>query len=140
MARRTDILDALVTHLAANTTAHVNNVHKSYKYLDDINDFPTITFLPQTETRVTRGADFRQGLLNIFVRGYVYSEDDALGTAETFGMAVDDAIETFAANNRALQVEEARVTEFRTDEGLFHPYGMADLSLQILYEVDDAIK
>jgi len=28
------------------------------------------------------------------------------------------------------------VTEFRTDEGLFHPYGMADLSLQILYEVE----
>jgi len=140
MARRTDILDALVTHLAANTTAHVNNVHKSYKYLDDINDYPTITFLPQTETRVSRGADFRQGLLNIFIRGYVYSEEDALGTAETFGMAMDDALDTFAENNRTLQVEEARVTEFRTDEGLFHPYGMADLSLQILYEVDDAIK
>ena len=140
MARRTDILDALVTHLAANTTAHVNNVHKSYKYLDDINDWPTITFLPQTETRISRGADFRQGLLNIFIRGYVYSEEDALGTAETFGMAMDDSIETFAENNRTLQVEEARVTEFRTDEGLFHPYGMADLSLQILYEVDDAIK
>ena len=140
MARRTDTLDALVTHLAANTTAHVNNVHKSYKYLDDINDWPTITFLPQTETRISRGADFRQGLLNIFIRGYVYSEEDALGTAETFGMAMDDSIETFAENNRTLQVEEARVTEFRTDEGLFHPYGMADLSLQILYEVDDAIK
>ena len=140
MARRTDILDALVAHLATNTTALVNNVHKSYKYLDDINDWPTITFLPQIETRISRGADARQGLLNIFVRGYIYSEEDALGEAETFGMAIDDAIETFPATNRALQVEEARVTEFRTDEGLFHPYGMADLSLQILYEVDDAIK
>ena len=140
MARRTDILDALVAHLATNTTAHVNNVHKSYKYLEEINDWPTITFLPQVETRISRGADARQGLLNIFVRGYIYSEEDTLGEAETFGMSIDDAIETFPANNRALQVEEARVTEFRTDEGLFHPYGMADLSLQILYEVDDAIK
>ena len=55
MARRTQILDALVDHLAANTDAVANNVHKRYLYLNDINDFPTITFLPQTERRVQRG-------------------------------------------------------------------------------------
>ena len=53
--------------------------------------------------------------------------------------ASDDALETFTANNRALEVEESRVLEFRTDEGLFHPYGMADLTVQILYEVEDAV-
>ena len=139
MARRTQIVDALVDHLAANTDAMTNNVHKRYLYLNEINDFPTITFIPQSEARVARGGGFRQGVISVFVRGYVYDEEDALGTAETFGMQIDDAIETFPETYRNFEVEETRVTEFRTDEGLFHPYGMADLSLQILYEVEDAV-
>ena len=52
MARRTQILDALVDHLAANTDANANNVHKRYLYINDVNDFPTITFMPQNESRV----------------------------------------------------------------------------------------
>ena len=52
---------------------------------------------------------------------------------------IDDALETFPETYRNREVEEARVVEFRTDEGLFHPYGMADLTVQILYEVDDAV-
>ena len=66
MARRTQILDALVDHLAANTDAAQNNVHKKYLYMNDVNDWPTITFLPQTERRIQRGGGFRQGLFSIF--------------------------------------------------------------------------
>ena len=139
MARRTQILDALVDHLAANTDAAQNNVHKKYLYMNDVNDWPTITFLPQTERRIQRGGGFRQGLFSIFIRGYIYNEEDALGEAETFGMQIDDALENFSETYRSFQVEEARVLEFRTDEGLFHPYGMADLTVQILYEVEDAV-
>ena len=139
MARRTQILDALVDHLVTNTDAVANNVHKRYLYLNEVNDWPTITFIPQSEVRVSRGADARQGIIDLFLRGYIYDDDDPLGEAETFGMQIDDAVETFRDSNRALEVEEARVLEFRTDEGLFHPYGMADLTIQILYEVEDAV-
>ena len=51
----------------------------------------------------------------------MFIQEDALGEAETFGMQIDDAIETFPETYRSFEVEEARVTEFRTDEGLFHP-------------------
>ena len=139
MARRTQILDALVDHLVTNTDAVANNVHKRYLYLNEVNDWPTITFIPQGEVRVSRGAGARQGIIDLCLRGYIYDGDDPLGEAETFGMQIDDAVETFRDSNRALEVEEARVLEFRTDEGLFHPYGMADLTIQILYEVEDAV-
>ena len=139
MARRTQILDALVDHLVTNTDAVANNVHKRYLYLNEVNDWPTITFIPQGEVRASRGAGARQGIIDLFLRGYIYDDDDPLGEAETFGMQIDDAVETFRDSNRALEVEEARVLEFRTDEGLFHPYGMADLTVQILYEVEDAV-
>jgi len=140
MARRTQIIDALVDHLASNTDIHANNVFKRYLYLDDINDWPTITMMPQTETRIHRGADARQGIFTVFIRGYVYSEEDSLGTAETFAQQIDSAIDTFADTYVQYEVEEARVIELRTDEGLFHPYGMADITLQVVYEVSNEIK
>jgi len=45
MARRTQIIDALVDHLVANTDVLTNNVTKRYAYLDEVNDFPAITLV-----------------------------------------------------------------------------------------------
>ena len=47
-----------------------------------------------------------------------------------------DIIDEFAASHRDLEVEEARVLAFRTDEGLMAPYGIADLDIVIVYEVN----
>ena len=44
--------------------------------------------------RVLHAGGFRQGVISVFIRGYVYSEED-VGEAETFGMQIDDALETF---------------------------------------------
>lgn len=140
MARRTQIVDALVDHLAANTDALPSNVIKRYAYLDEVNDFPAITITSASERRIHRGADARQGIFTVFIRGYVYSEEDSLGTAETFAQQIDSAIDTFADTYVQYEVEEARVIELRTDEGLFHPYGMADITLQVVYEVSNDIK
>ena len=52
------------------------------------------------------------------------------------GEEIEDAVETFAASAREHEVEEARVLSFTTDEGLFAPYGIADLEAQIVYEVN----
>ena len=56
MARRTDIIEALVGHLGTNTDVHANNVHRTYKYMHDLNDFPAITFIPNREDRDHFGA------------------------------------------------------------------------------------
>ena len=45
-------------------------------------------------------------------------------------------IEPFAEAHRDLSVEFAGVQSFRTDEGLMSPYGIADLTITITYEVE----
>lgn len=136
--RRTDILDALVTHLATNTTALVNNIDKQYHVLDEVNDFPAITFLPQGEVRTHRGDGRKLATLTILVRAYVHDGDgsEIIGIAESFGDEIEEAITTFARNHRSLGVEESDVVTFRTDEGLFAPYGLADMEAIIVYEVN----
>ena len=139
MARRTDIIEALVGHLGTNTDVHANNVYRTYKYMHDLNDFPAITFIPNREDRDHFGAGQVHGILAIQLRCYVYDGDtaDIADECERLADQIEAAVDTFSAANRALEVEEARVISLRTDDGLMTPYGVADLQISILYRLED---
>jgi hypothetical protein len=139
MARRTDIIEALVGHLGTNTDVHANNVHRTYKYMHDLNDFPAITFIPNREDRDHFGAGQVHGILAIQLRCYVYDGDtaDIADECERLADQIEAAVDTFSATNRALEVEEARVVSLRTDDGLMIPYGVADLQISILYRLEN---
>ena len=139
MARRTDIIEALVGHLGTNTDVHANNVHRTYKYMHDLNDFPAITFIPNREDRDHFGDGQVHGILAVQLRCYVYDGDtaDIADECERLADQIEAAVDTFAAANRALEVEEARVVSLRTDDGLMTPYGVADLQISILYRLED---
>ena len=139
--RRTQIIDAFRDHIVANTDVLDGNCQRFFVYLHEINDFPFIAFLPQEEIRNHRGAGRKIAVISIFIRAYVYNGDDPQTEAETIGFSIEQAIETFApsATARSFKVEEARVDFSRTDEGLFKPYGFADLDIEIFYEVSNDI-
>ena len=139
MARRTDIIEALVGHLGTNTDVHANNVHRTYKYMHDLNDFPAITFIPNREDRDHFGDGQVHGILAVQLRCYVYDGDtaDIADECERLADQIEAAVDTFSSTNRALEVEEARVVSLRTDDGLMTPYGVADLQISILYRLED---
>ena len=139
MARRTDIIEALVGHLGTNTDVHANNVYRTYKYMHDLNDFPAITFIPSREDRDHFGDGQVHGILAIQLRCYVYDGDtaDIADECERLADQIEAAVDTFAPANRALEVEEARVVTLRTDDGLMTPYGVADLQISILYRLEN---
>ena len=57
------------------------------------------------------------------------------------GMAAVVITASFSANvaARANGVSDARVISFRTDEGLLQPYGVADLEIQIFYDLEENV-
>ena len=136
--RRTQIIEALVTHLADNTSILEANISRNYHVLDEVNDFPALTMIPQLETREHRGAGRKIATFTIQIRAYTFDGDgsEIIGVTEDLGEEIDSAVDTFAASAREFQVEESRVIAFTTDEGLFAPYGIADLEIQIAYEVN----
>ena len=134
--RRTNIVNAYVEKLKTISDLGGFNVFREFKYLDDINDFPTIALLPRVEQRLTIGAGRKLARLDISIRGYVQSEDTSLELAEALGANVESATTEFASEQQANGVADARVVSFRTDEGLFDPYGVADQDVQILYDVE----
>ena len=136
--RRTQIVEALVSHFATNTTVLEDNITRNYHVLDEVNDFPAITMIPQNEIRDHRGAGRKIATLSLQIRAYAFDGDgsEIIGVTENLAEEIEEAIDTFANSNRQFEVEECRVTALRTDEGLFSPYGIADLEAQIVYEVN----
>jgi hypothetical protein len=134
--RRTQIINALVADLEANTDVAAGNVYKRFKYLDELNDFPSITFLAGGEDRIHYGAGEKFGRMNVQIRNYVFAEDQ-LDAAEELSNNVElSVIDKFAGAHRELGVQSAQVVEFRTDEGLFSPYGIGDQTVTITYEIE----
>jgi len=134
MARRTDIIDAFRQHLATELTNDVAQVFKRYMYMDEINDFPAITFVARNEAREHRGAGRKLAVLRIDLRLYIYDRD--ISDLDLLTRKVEDAINTFTAAQRANAVEITQVVTVDGDEGLMRPYQVADLQILITYDVE----
>jgi len=135
-SRRTDILDALKTHLGQINSVDSNNVYKSYRWIDELNDYPAITFVARSEQRLHRGDARKLALIIISLRAYVYNGDGAMAEVEQLVRDVETQVTSFTSENRDLLVESALVASVRTDEGLMHPYGVGDMDINITYDVE----
>ena len=136
MARRTTIIDAFRTHLATELTNDVAQVSKQYQYMDEINDFPAITFVARGERREHRGNQRKLAALQIDLRLYAYDRD--IDELDLLTRKTEDAINSFQDNATAIaeQVEIVQVVTVDGDEGLMRPYQVADIQLIITYDVE----
>lgn len=130
MSRRTNIINSLIQHITNNTQTRG---FRGLRFLHEVNDFPCFYVHPQSESRTHIAHEVKLAIISCDVRGYVYS--DALNDTELFARTLETAIQTFAKTHLNL-VDECRVTTLRTDEGLMHPYGIVDLTLDILYRIE----
>ena len=136
MARRTTIIDAFRSHLETELTNNVAQVSKQYQYMDEINDFPAITFVARGERREHRGAGRKLAALQIDLRLYAYDRD--ISQLDLLTRECEDAVNSFSTNVTALnnQVEQVQVVTVDGDEGLMRPYQVADVGIIITYDVE----
>ena len=138
--RRKQIIDGFKTELGQTPDVDASNIFKHFKFLDELNDFPSVCFVAGTERRDQLGANRRLATIDIALRGYVFDENN-VDKAEILAQNVESKVDSFSANvaARANGVADARVTSFRTDEGLLKPYGVADLEVEILYDLEENV-
>ena len=138
--RRRQIIDGFSTEIGQTPDVDASNIFKNYKFLDEINDFPSVCFVAGSENREELGANRRLGTIEVALRGYVFDENN-VDIAEILAQNVESKVDSFSANvaARANGVADARVTAFRTDEGLLPPYGVADLEIEILYDLEENV-
>lgn len=111
-------------------------VDRRARFLDDINDFPTVTLggTPREDYELF-GNGQQLKTLRQSIRGYVYAnQDDSLRESENLARDVEAVVSRFASDAANLSVHECQVVEIGTDEGLISPYGLAEIDVEITYD------
>lgn len=115
-----------------------NNVFRDFKFLQEINDFPTICFTTGRLTREHIGAGVIYETFRVNIRGYVMS-DNSIESCEDLAEDVERVVNRLRdvrTSSFAQPIVESRVLSVRTDEGLFEPYGVVDIAAEITYDYE----
>lgn len=121
--------------LSFNSSVY-SNVHRDWKYLQEINDFPTICMMTSRVNREHKAGDIRYDTLGITLRGYVM-QDESIEACEALAEDIErvvDRLRDVKTAENAQAIVDSRVLSIRTDEGLFEPYGVVDVLAEITYD------
>ena len=131
MSKRSQIIAALIDHISDSTSY---TGFRGLRFLHEINTFPSFYVHPTNERRIHDSRNSRQAVLQLDIRGYGWSEGSSY--IDELVRNIETSIQTFRSTHRSL-LYEARVTSLRTDEGAMEPYCICDLTLEILYGIND---
>jgi hypothetical protein len=111
---------------------HLNTLYptkREYRWLDQINEFPYITFVCKEDTRVHIGADVRYGVIEVQIRAYV-REENSQAAGDRLLIQIEEHLQAFEHSS----LQDCRVLQVSTDEGVMEPYGVVDLQVRIAYD------
>ena len=118
-----------------NTDCH-ENCFPSYRFLYELNDFPTLCFYIVEEAFREAEAGIRYKTATFNLRGYVHEDLGEHEDSTWWAEALLDDVEHVLNNlkNRVDCLVDVRILQLSTDEGVMAPYGVADMIFTITYE------
>ena len=146
-SRRRDIANFLVGELKkidggvstfdSSYTYQVNlfdNVFRRLKFLDEINDFPSVYLQAGTENRIYDSKGLTTSTLDIMLRVYVHKET-AVEELESTMQDIEFVI--YNMDTEQYGMMDVQVATMGTDEGLLDPYGIGEVGVTVSYDVTD---
>ena len=147
-SRRTEIVDFVVTQLkeidggvssfnpSYTYTQNVfNNVFRRIKFLDEVNDFPSVYVSAGTEIRDFNSKSLTVATLDVTIRAYVFGEDNSQSLADNLVQDIEHVIYSIG-DNPDKGILDITIDSITSDEGLATPYGLAEVELTIVYRLD----
>lgn len=146
--RRTEIVQFLVSQLkeidgdiSPYDTAYqfnhnvFNNVYRKIKFLDEVNDFPSIYLSAGTEIRNFQSENLTVATLTVSIRTYVYGEDNSQQLADDLVQDIEHIIYNIG-DNPEMGILDITIENITQDEGLSFPYGIAEVELSVVYRLE----
>jgi hypothetical protein len=122
---KNEILKYVIAELK---TAIGPNVFRTFKLLDQINDFPSLCLNITRDDRTFDESANLGGTFILTIRGYVYNED-SIGASDQLIEDVETVIKSLSLS----LFDSMKVVSVVTDEGLFTPYGIIDIEILVDY-------
>lgn len=152
MTHRASIRDTMVEVLKqelsdTNKDKYYTDIDMQVKennlYLDQIEAFPAITVGLGSERPEYQPGGFRWMFLTLVIRAYVKSEDRADEKLELLIQDIKTFIDTHEdieytitkpdGSSTKLEATEMTILSITTDEGILHPFGLGEVTLEIRY-------
>lgn len=112
-----------------------NNVYRKLKFIDEVNDFPSLYLAAGTETRNFQSENLTVATLDVIIRAYVYGEDNSQTISDELIEDVEHIIYNLG-DNPEKGILDITIDSISTDEGLAVPYGIAEIELSIVYRLE----
>ena len=113
-----------------------DNVFRKIKFLDEVNDFPSLYVSAGTEIRDFQSENLTVATLDVIIRAYVYGEDNSQTLSDDLVQDVEHIIYAFG-DNPDKGILDITIDNITTDEGLAIPYGVAEIELSIVYRLEN---
>jgi len=147
-SRRTEIVDFLVTRLKeidgtvssydagyTYNTNLFNNVFRKLKFLDEVNDFPSLFLSAGTEIRDFNSKSLTVATLDVTIRAYVFGEDNSQSLVDNITQDIEHVIYSIG-DYPDKGILDITIDSITSDEGLATPYGLAEVELTLVYRLD----
>ena len=140
MSNRTKITDYIVEQLKkvdGRTSPYLEdyhqNVYRAVKYIDEINDFPSIYVTSNVERRKYSTNGNTEAVVFTAIRCYVYGDETEKQLSNIF-QDIEHILYSMQVPNEFTSLDITIDTTI-TDSGLLEPYGMAEIFLSSRFEI-----
>lgn len=109
------------------------NVYSGFKYIDEINDFPSLFLVSPKEIRKYNTNHNTESIVTTTIRYYVYGDDLETQLSNIF-QDVEHIVYNMSLSTEFKSLD-ITIEKFITDSGLLKPYGMAEIFLSSRFEI-----
>lgn len=112
-----------------------DNVFKQLRFIDEVNDFPSIYVSVGREVRIYNSSHFTEAILPVSLKLYVY-EENPQEKIENLIQDVEHVIYRISSNT-SLEIQDINIDSISSDEGLIEPYGLGEMIFSVKYVLAD---
>jgi hypothetical protein len=114
-----------------------NNVFRGIKFLDEVNDFPSLYISAGTENRDFNSKSLTVAELDVTIRAYIYGQDNSQSLADDIIQDIEFVIYQQIAFDPDKGILDITIDSISTDEGLAAPYGISEVNLLVAYRLQN---
>ena len=114
-----------------------NNVKRAVRFLDEVNDFPSLYLSAGTENRDFNSKNLTVATLDVTIRAYIYGQDNSQSLADDIVQDIEFVVYHQLGENPDKGILDITIDSIATDEGLAAPYGIAEVNLNTAYRLEN---
>lgn len=114
-----------------------NNAVRGIRFLDEVNDFPSLYLSAGTENRDFNSKNLTVATLDVTIRAYIYGQDNSQSLADDIIQDIEFVIYQQIAFDPDKGILDITIDSISTDEGLAAPYGISEVNLLVAYRLQN---